>query len=181
MSGKRQNPKDTAPRQHAREQERALLAELAAVYRDVDAAYGAYRCPGTSECCHFAVTGREPYVTSIELAAIERAVAARGGPLAPKKRALPIYPGSSGRRGPNPAPSEYRDERICPLLTREGRCSIYAARPLGCRSFWCHRADVPAEAVSRDALAGFVRRIQTIAQRHRPDGDQGRPLSRALG
>jgi uncharacterized protein len=156
------------PADHERTRENTLLDELAAVYRDVDAAYAAYRCPGTSECCHFAVTGREPYVTSIELAAMQRAIAARGGALPAKRRALSMYPG------------EYRDERICPLLTTDGRCSIYAARPLGCRSFWCHRADVPADAVARDALTQFVRRIQAIATRHQPGGDQGRPLSKAL-
>ncbi len=156
------------PSDQARAREQALLDELAAVYRDVDAAYGAYRCPATSECCHFAITGREPYVTSIELAALGRAIAARGGPLPDKRRALPMYPG------------DYRDERICPLLTADGRCSVYAARPLGCRSFWCHRADVPPDPVARDALAQFVRRIQAIAVRHQPDGDQGRPLSNAL-
>jgi hypothetical protein len=156
------------PNDVARDGERALLAELEAVYRDVDAGYGEYRCPGTRECCHFAVTGREPHVTSIELAAIRVAIRARGGPLAPKKRALPMYP------------DRYRDERICALLTAEGRCSIYAARPLGCRSFWCHRADVPVDPVSRDALAAFVRRIQSIADRHARDGDRGRPLSAAI-
>jgi hypothetical protein len=142
-----------------------LLDELGALYRDVDAAYAGHRCPGTSECCHFAVTGREPFVTSIELLAVERAVAAAGGPPSPRRRALPIVAGA--------------DERICPLLTSDGRCSIYAWRPLGCRSFWCHRADVP-EPVRQPELNDMVRRVKDLGARHRHGGDVGRPLYRAL-
>jgi Fe-S-cluster containining protein len=149
----------------SRANEDALLAELAAVYRDADALFATHRCPATAECCHFELLGREPYVTSIELAAIARAVAARGGPLAPKRRSLPLV---------GDAP-----ERICPLLDREGRCSVYRARPLGCRSYWCQRAE-SARAVDRTEVAALVGRIQDIAARHAADGDRGRPLCRAL-
>jgi Fe-S-cluster containining protein len=144
--------------------EDALLAELAAVYRDLDQRYAGHGCPGSTECCRFGITGREPYVTSIEAAAVARAVAARGGQLNPKKRALPIAPG----------------ERTCPLLNQEARCAVYASRPLGCRSFWCDRAHSDAP-VKQPELNEFVRRVKDIAARHRPDGgDLGRPLTRAL-
>jgi hypothetical protein len=166
MAGRRRAPRPGDPE---RARERALLDELAQVYRDIDLAFAEYRCPATRECCHFGVTGREPIVTSIELLALQQATAARGGPLAKSKRALPMYRDA------------YDDERICPLLGRDGRCSIYAARPLGCRSYWCHRAELPNRAVTRAAIGGFVRRIQAIAARHEHDGDRGRPLRRALG
>jgi Fe-S-cluster containining protein len=140
------------------------LEELAAIYRSIDAEYAGHSCEGTSECCRFGITGREPYVTSIELAAIERAVAARGGALAPKRRALPIA----------------KDERTCPLLTGEARCAIYAWRPVGCRTFYCARAKSDAP-VSRARLNELVRQVRELADRHRPGGGQGRPLSRAFG
>jgi len=161
------SPKRSAKRRAARAavsaRERGLLAELDQVYRDVDAAYRGYRCEDATECCRFAITGREPYITSIELLAVRRAVAARGGPLSPKRRALPLAAA----------------ERTCPLLAAGGRCAVYAARPLGCRSYWCRRACFD-EKVPRQQLAELVDRVKTIAARHQPDGDRGRPLSAAL-
>ena len=144
-----------------------LLAELAALYREVDALYAGWSCPGTTECCRFGITGRQPYVTSIELAAVRRAIARRGAPLARAKRALPIT-------------ADQEQERICPMLDRGGRCSIYADRPLGCRTFYCDRATQGAHA-TRAELQDIVRKLQELAARHSLGGDQGRPLTRALG
>jgi hypothetical protein len=142
------------------------LDALKALYAEADALYAGWSCPVSSECCHFGITGREPYVTSIEWLAIERAVARRGGALSPKRRALPIA-GDAER------------ERICPLLDRGGRCSIYGDRPLGCRTFYCERATA-GEVPPRDALRDLVQRLRTLAAEHTPDGDRARPLSRAL-
>jgi Fe-S-cluster containining protein len=144
-----------------------LLAELAALYREVDTLYAGWSCPGTTECCRFGVTGRQPYVTSIELAAVKRAIARRGAPLSPRKRALPIT-------------SDEERERICPMLDRNARCSIYADRPLGCRTFYCDRATRGPRA-TRDELQAVVRKLQDLAARHALGGDQPRPLTRALG
>lgn len=153
------------PRRRPDPRERALLEELADVYREADARYAGYRCEATTECCRFGLTGREPYVTSIELLAVKRAIAARGGPLSPRRRALPLAPNGS--------------ERTCPLLDEHARCSIYASRPLGCRTFWCHRATIDAK-VSQRALNDLVARIKAIAARHEPGGEHGRLLTRAL-
>lgn len=161
-------PRRSTPLDDARSRERALLDELASVYRDVEQAYSTHRCPTSTDCCRFGVTGREPYVTSIELVAVRRALAAKGGMLSERRRALPLYPG------------EVKAERICPLLDRTGRCSIYDARPLGCRTFWCERSEDGGNPVSRAEVAEFVRRIQRIATLHERDGDRGRPLTRAL-
>jgi Fe-S-cluster containining protein len=144
---------------------RALLDELSAIYGRVDQLYAGYGCPSSTECCRFAVTGREPYVTSIERLAVERALAARGGALSPKKRALPLLPA--------------RDEAICPLLDQHGRCAVYAARPFGCRTFWCHRA-TSDRPVSHREMQRLLREVQELAARHVADGDRGRPLRRAL-
>ncbi len=148
--------------------EQALLAELQSVWQQVAAAFGDHHCPGTTECCRFAVTGREPYVTSIELCAIARAVAARGGPLKEKRRAAPLS-GAITRA----------QERTCPLLDPQARCVVYAARPLGCRTYYCDRVDRDRVVRQREVSA-LVRQVQDIAARHRPDGDRGRALSRAL-
>jgi Fe-S-cluster containining protein len=129
------------------------LDQLAALYRDVDERYAGYRCEGATECCRFGITGREPYVTPLELLAIRRAVAARGGALSPRKRALP--------------------ERTCPLLDQQARCTVYAWRPLGCRTYWCHRAESTSPVAHAERTA-FVRRLQAL------DGEKGRPLSRLL-
>ncbi len=145
---------------------RQLLGELEAIYRAADEAYAGYRCDGSSECCRFGIIGREPYVTSVEAAAVELAMASRGGPLSPRHRALPLA-----------SP----DERTCPLLNCQGRCSIYAQRPLGCRTFWCSRAEV-LTAVPHRRLRQLVRQLQQLALRHEPNqGDKGRPLTSALG
>ena len=61
------------------EQANDLFADLEAGYRDADGLYAGWSCPASTECCRFGITGREPYVTSIELAAVRRAIAARGG------------------------------------------------------------------------------------------------------
>lgn len=153
------------PRSRAIDDE-ALLAELAALYQETDALYAGWSCPATTECCRFGVTGRQPYVTSIELAAVRRALARRGGVLAARRRALPIT-------------ADAERERICPLLERGGRCAVYADRPLGCRTFYCARA-TPGPRASRAELRDLLLRLQDLAARHALGGEQARPLTRAL-
>ena len=145
--------------------EPALLAQLSSLYAEVDARYLDARCAASTECCRFGITGREPQVTSIEVAALRAAIARRGGPLREGRRALPLEP--------------TRDEGTCPLLDRSGRCAVYAARPLGCRTFHCARAEVPSPP-SRVELRGYVRRLQELALHHRREGDRPRALSAAL-
>lgn len=164
--------------------EAELLAELDEIYRDADAAFAGWSCPTSTECCRFGITGREPYVTSIELLAIRRAVAARGGARS-FRRAAPLATladpeGSAGVPGERGGKRLPLAERTCPMLNEAGRCAIYAARPLGCRTFYCDRAAPGGAVRHRDVLA-LVRRAQELAVRHEPSGDQGRPLTRALG
>src|SRR5262245_41081793 len=137
------------------------LEALRAIYNDADALFEAWSCTASTDCCRFAVTGREPYVTSIELHALERAAAQAP---APRRRGLPVVAAQ---------------ERRCPFLTDEGRCAAYTWRPLGCRTFWCDRA-TPASKVRHTEVTALVRRIKELAARHVPGGDLGRPLTRAL-
>jgi Fe-S-cluster containining protein len=145
----------------------ALLEELFALFRQVDLSLQGASCPASTECCRFGVTGREPYVTSIEIAALRRAVARRGGPLSAKRRALPLAAGGE------------RTERICRFLDVHGRCSVYDARPFGCRTFHCARATVPAKPSGAEQRE-LVNRLRDIASRHEPGGDAPRPLSKVF-
>ena len=155
--------------------EAELLAELERIYADADQAFAGWSCPASTECCRFGITGREPYVTSVELAAIRRAIAARGGARS-FRPAAPLADTGAPPRGGRRLPIA---ERTCPMLNEAGRCAIYAARPLGCRTFFCDRAEPGATVRHKDVLS-LVRRVQELAARHEPGGDQGRPLTRAL-
>lgn len=143
-----------------------LHEELEWLYARADALYSDWSCANSTECCRFGITGRQPYVTSIELSLVRRGIAQRGGPLARRRRALPI--------SANP-----RTERVCPLLDSSGKCSVYAERPLGCRTFYCERAQRGA-GPGRDDLRELVRELQELAQRHTLGGELARPLTRAL-
>jgi hypothetical protein len=144
-----------------------LLKGLDALYGEVDALHAGFSCPASTECCRFGLTGREPYVTTIELLAIERALARSGGGLpSARKRALPLHGATS------------EDERTCPLLDRAGRCSVYAVRPFGCRTYYCARAERAADP--RRPLRALLAQLRDLAARHRPGGDAARALTSAL-
>ncbi len=155
-------------------------AELRAIYAEADALYADWSCPSSTECCRFGITGREPYVTSVELALVKRAVARLGRPLdlgAPRsnKKGLPLLDATDGIER-----SQVREERRCPMLTAAGRCSVYSDRPFGCRTFYCDRASQGTKVRHRD-VTELVRRLKELASRHQPRGDEGRPLTHALG
>jgi uncharacterized protein len=141
--------------------------ELLRVYAEADALAQGASCGGThaataadARCCHFGILGREPYVTAIELMEARHAIAAGGG-LGTPARKLPLAP----------------DPGTCPLLSREGRCTIYASRPLGCRTFFC-RGHEPQG--SRPTLLALARRIRDLSERAFPRAEGPRPLSCAV-
>jgi len=137
-------------RSQRRRAQRAALQELAAVYRAADAAYRPYRCPGTAECCQLATTKREPWLWPVEWEAL---LAAKGGQLPPE-----------------------RQDGGCPFLTEDGqRCSAYAARPFGCRTFFCGRVQGPAREPTL-VVAALAARLQRVAQTLDPDCPGPRPL-----
>lgn len=142
----------------------AKLNELRALYSEVDALLDGWSCEDSTECCRFGVTGREPYPTAIELFELERAVRTRGG--LPKRRTLPVA-----------------EERRCALLSDEGRCLAYAARPFGCRTFFCERATEPTgkglRATPRNEIARLGRAVADLSARFSPVDPGPRPLSKA--
>jgi Fe-S-cluster containining protein len=144
------------------------LAELRAVYAEVDDLLAGWTCEASTDCCRFGVTGREPYPSAVEVAELERAVRARGG--LPKRRSLPTV-------GPR-----YDDERRCALLGDEGKCLVYASRPFGCRTFFCERASGPAgepsRAVPKAEITRLGRAIADLSARFNPADPGPRPLSK---
>jgi hypothetical protein len=148
----------------SRSEERAALLSL---YAQVDALLEGQTCACSlagvggvpeAQCCHFGVTGREPYPTAVELEEVRHAMRAASLDRA-SPRKLPIAPSSL---------------RPCPLLAADGRCRIYAARPFGCRTFFCH------QPLPREAVNAIGRRIADLSARFAPQNPGPRPLVRAL-
>ncbi len=162
-----------------RAREEALLAELDALYAEVDETFAAWSCESSTDCCHFGRTGREPYVTPIELAAIERERARSGRKLAaigkPQGKKSQSDRSQRDRRSLPLA----NDERRCPLLDDAGRCTVYARRPFGCRTFFCDRA-IPGAKVTQRDINAFVARIRDLTAGFRGGEEEGRPLTRML-
>jgi len=136
------------------------LEALRALYREADEALDGWTCDVSLDCCHFARTGREPHLWPNEWELLQRAVAANGR-----------------RRGPLLAVFE---DRRCPLLDDHGRCSVYEARPFGCRTFFCERAVGSTRKLPRAELAAIGRRIADLAQREQPACDGPRTLTSLL-
>ena len=158
----------------------ATRAELLALYKEADVLLSGWECGCTDareapRCCHFAVTGREPYPTAVELEEVRQGMrAANVAPRDPRK--LPLVTRAAGAGDPAPPGS-------CPLLSPEGRCRIYASRPFGCRTFFCQTAEGPAgprSRIPRDAVASIGRRIADLSARFAPRDPHPRPLTRAL-
>ena len=150
--------------------EPADLLELGAIYAAADALVERQPeigCRCCTRCCRFGLSGREPYLTALELAAVQRALRARGGALVVEARAAKL----EGRGA---------DEGICPLLTVAGECAVYVWRPFGCRTHHCAEAGGRGSGTHRQLLS-LVRRLREASARHGHDGDRGRPLRKALG
>jgi uncharacterized protein len=130
--------------------ERTALRALRAVYRLADAAYAPFSCPGTAECCQLKATKREPWLWPVEWQLL---VSARDGTVPPP-----------------------RPDGGCPFLAADGkRCSVYAERPFGCRTFFCHRIRGPARE-PLEAVAALSKRLESVAQSLHPDCPSPRPL-----
>ena len=129
---------------------------LLALYAEADRLLEGWTCDRSGDCCRFDVIGREPYLWPNEWRVLERAIAARGG----SRRALRVLP----------------DGRTCPLYDGGG-CTVYAARPFGCRTYFCDRAVGPSRRVARAALADVGRRVAAAAEAEDPRCDGPRALT----
>jgi Fe-S-cluster containining protein len=126
--------------------------EITAIYREVEARALPRQCVGRTTCCQFRLTGRTPMLTRGEALFAATGVRASG-----KKKLTPKEDGS------------------CPLLGREGRCTIYAHRPFGCRTHFCEAA---GGMYQRKHVADLIQRLEALDERLHGDGP--RPLERAV-
>jgi Fe-S-cluster containining protein len=147
--------------------------ELQALYTRVDELVRESRCscatatgPEDARCCQFGMTGREPYPTPIELCEVEHARRSLGTPRADSR---------AGRRR---LPVAGRNQAACPLLSPLGRCTIYASRPFGCRTYFCRGHEPPR--VVREAIQAEGRLLGALADRYFPRDPLPRPFTRAL-
>ena len=133
-----------------RRAEHQAATDLSALYRAADAAHAPYSCPATAECCQLAARGREPWLWEVEWNALRGAV-----PALPSRRA----------------------DGGCPFLDAAGqRCTAYAARPLGCRTFFCHRRRGPTREPVAE-MDRLQRRLESVARTLNPDEAGPRPLT----
>jgi Fe-S-cluster containining protein len=71
---------------------------------------------------------------------------------------------------------EVRADGGCPFLEPDGkRCSVYASRPFGCRTFFCHRMRGPAREPI-EAVALWYERLDRVAHTLDAECPGPRPL-----
>src|SRR5882757_9909025 len=115
----------------------AALVDVKQIYADLALRPVERNCVRRTECCHFKLTGRTPYLTKGEAIVAAKALRATG------RKSLPEH--SDGK---------------CPLLEREtGACLIYQDRPFGCRTHFCAAAGGP---LARREVIDLIRRLEEV-------------------
>lgn len=128
----------------------AALDEVRAIYRDLAERPIERRCELRTECCHFKLTGKIPYLTRGEALLAARALKATG------RKSLPS-----------------RADGACPLLDpQSSRCLIYEDRPFGCRTHFCAAAGGP---YPRREVIDLIRRLEDIDAELGGDGPRALP------
>jgi len=129
------------------------LAAVRAIYDELAARPIERACERRTDCCHFRLTGRTPFLTKGEAAVAAAALRATG------RTKLPL-----------------REDGACPLLEPgTGRCLIYDGRPFGCRTHFCAAAGGP---YARSEVVDLIHRLEGIDTEL--GGGEARPLSAAL-
>jgi Fe-S-cluster containining protein len=123
---------------------RAIYDELA--QRPIERA-----CVRRTECCHFRLTGRTPFLTKGEAMVAAAALRAAG------RKQLPP-----------------REDGACPMLGPAGRCLIYEGRPFGCRTHFCAAAGGP---YARREVIDLIHRLETIDHELGGSGAQSLPVA----
>jgi uncharacterized protein len=138
---------------NAQELREAALAEVRAIYAELAAHPIERQCTRRTECCHFKLTGRTPYLTMGEALLAARALRATGRTRLPQS--------ADGAGG------------ACPLLQREtGKCLVYEARPFGCRTHFCAVAGGP---YARGEVLDLIRRLENVDASLGGDGSHALP------
>jgi len=141
---------DMSPARASVEEE--SLAGVRAVYRELAGRPIERNCELRTQCCHFKLTGKTPYLTRGEALVAARALKATG------RKALPA-----------------RNDGACPMLdVQTSRCLIYEARPFGCRTHFCAAAGGP---YARREVIDLIRRLEMIDEQLGGDGPRGLPAA----
>ena len=136
-----------------RENLQTAIADVRQVYVDLAQRPIERNCVRRTECCHFKLTGRTPYLTKGEAVVAARALRATG------RKSLPENP-----------------DGACPMLqSATGNCLIYNERPFGCRTHFCAAAGGP---VARRQVLDLIRRLEKID--HDLGGNGPRTLENAI-
>jgi uncharacterized protein len=115
---------------------RALEKETRALQAKADAAVAGWTCPSSAECCQLSATGKLPHLFASEWRLVLQE-------LSKQQRVMPPPRADGG----------------CPFLDAEGkRCTVYAARPIACRTFFCHRGAGP-KAIDRSSIDSLFERL----------------------
>jgi uncharacterized protein len=114
----------------------AALAEVQAVYAELDRRPVERNCTRLTECCQFQLTGAMPLLTRGEALLAGRALRASGRTKLPE-----------------------RNDGACPMLKADGKCMIYADRPFGCRTHFCPAAGGP---YARKDVLDLIRRLEVV-------------------
>ena len=131
----------------------AALTEVRQVYADLAQRPIQRNCVRKTECCHFKLTGRTPYLTKGEAIVAAKALRATG------RKSLPENP-----------------DDACPMLQPEtGNCLIYEDRPFGCRTHFCAAAGGP---IARREVLDLIRRLEDVDLTL--NGDGAHPLQNAV-
>src|SRR5438270_11294867 len=131
----------------------SALVEVRQVYVDLARRLIRRSCLRRTECCHFKLTGRTPYLTKGEALLAAKALRATG------RKSLPETADGS-----------------CPMLRQEtGNCLIYEDRPLGCRTHFCAAAGGP---LARREVLDLIRRLDDVDLVL--NGNGSRPLQNAV-
>ena len=115
--------------------ERRARLETQTVLRKADEAYRPFSCPASGDCCQLQKTQREPWLYPSEWKLLRAAV-----PQLPAERV----------------------DGGCVFLDETGlRCSVYASRPFGCRTFFCSRIVGPKRQPV-DEVDALYRRLDGV-------------------
>lgn len=133
---------------------RESMAEVRAIYRDLDLRPVERDCRARTECCRFRLTGRTPQLT------LGEALVAAAGWRAAGSKSVPEGETSDG---------------ACPFLATTGNCRIYRDRPFGCRTHFCAAA---GGMMDRASLIDLIRRLEAVDENL--GGDGPKPLRGAV-
>lgn len=140
------------PRHGGRLSPAAALDEVRKIYGDLASRPIERNCELRTECCHFKLTGKTPYLTKGEALVAAKALRATG------RKSLPR-----------------RDDGACPLLDPQtSRCLIYKDRPFGCRTHFCAAAGGP---YARRDVIDLIHRLEEIDAQLGGDGPRTLPAA----